>query len=96
MGLRLVTEQTGNRGLAWNSVPIPTGKLTIDFELNVRGPPEPHSADGFALWLVEEESVMAFLHPYPAEIWNLFGYKPKFKGVGVFFATMTRENKVRD
>lgn len=94
-GLRLHSERATEFGSCWHRLPL---SLQDDFKLDVQlaltGPAEVKSSEGIALWLASEHSVDSLIFPPPAETWNLFGYRPNFKGVGIFLSTSDRSNNV--
>lgn len=79
--------------LIFNRYPLTQPNFEIHFDVQVVGPPEVKSADGFAVWLAEERHAGVFYRPAEKNLWNFFGYKPNFKGFATFFSTTDRTNQ---
>eukprot|EP00916_Digyalum_oweni_P027343 GHVL01044791.1.p2 GENE.GHVL01044791.1~~GHVL01044791.1.p2 ORF type:complete len:380 (+),score=45.31 GHVL01044791.1:40-1179(+) len=80
----VLTPSIPNRtGFIWHKDPITTTNLELIFDFRVKGPSQP-SSEGFAFWYVGGDKLS--VPPPDQSSWNLFGYKPEYEGIGIFFS----------
>eukprot|EP00922_Rhytidocystis_sp_ex-Travisia-forbesii_P044705 GHVS01066630.1.p1 GENE.GHVS01066630.1~~GHVS01066630.1.p1 ORF type:complete len:567 (+),score=90.66 GHVS01066630.1:82-1782(+) len=92
----IITPAVSNRrGLLFNKYPMKTANFELQFQFEARGDDATSNSEGFAFWYVHEDVAKTKpTSPAEEQLWNLFGYRNTFRGLGVFFSFKDRNGKI--
>eukprot|EP00922_Rhytidocystis_sp_ex-Travisia-forbesii_P044702 GHVS01066627.1.p1 GENE.GHVS01066627.1~~GHVS01066627.1.p1 ORF type:complete len:592 (+),score=105.61 GHVS01066627.1:259-2034(+) len=83
------------RGFMFSKYPMKTANFELQFQFAVAGVDATSNTEGFAFWYVYEDAAKALpATPADEQLWNLFGYRNNFRGLGVFFSCKDRSGKI--
>eukprot|EP00922_Rhytidocystis_sp_ex-Travisia-forbesii_P044700 GHVS01066625.1.p1 GENE.GHVS01066625.1~~GHVS01066625.1.p1 ORF type:complete len:579 (+),score=78.97 GHVS01066625.1:271-2007(+) len=86
---------SNRRGFMFNKYPMKTANFELQFQFELSGLDATSGTEGFAFWYVYEDvAKVKPATPEEEQLWNLFGYRNNFKGLGVFFACKDRSGKI--
>lgn len=97
-GYVLNSAQNGMIGSMWHPLQMGSPPYTVEIDFSIAGNSlsANTTADGFAVWIVDDTNLIELVQPKtdPHE-WGLISYKPNFVGFSSFFSTTARDDNVR-